>query len=438
MGKICGDEGWISLGPWGGKYGEDWAYKAVGPIMQITIGYNIFIESILFERKCCDGVVVGSFGIGCSSIGGATRTFCIDSSIEQLSSISLTYGGEMIVSLCFETNIGNKYGPFGPGSGASSVSIPVGGGVITGFHGRYGSFLSAIGIFVAPKVNSLPSSGIKVDSLHSIQDADFAPTQLEFCIDSSVEQLSFISLTYGDYYGQVAIRSLCFETDIGNKYGPFGTISGASSQSVPIEGGVTVGFHGHCGTGTYLTAIGIFVAPKVNNLPSTSGEKFDSSHSVQDPNYAPTQLEIKNVVNKDNSVHEDINLEGLEFCIDTSEEQLTSISLTYAYFHGKVRITTLCFNTNLNKYGPFGSRLDHYSESIPIEGGVFGGFHGRTDDRYIAAIGIFVPPKVNHLHSIQDPDSAPIQLKDNGVCYDFLLMIPTSIFNILDMEISDS
>ncbi|KAI8527098.1 hypothetical protein RHMOL_Rhmol12G0049500 [Rhododendron molle] len=376
MGKICGDvaeqkkkkiccnEGWISLGPWGGEYGEDWAYKAVGPIMQITIGYNIFIESILFERKCCDGVVVGSFGIGCSSIGGATRTFCIDSSIEQLSSISLTHGGEMIVSLCFETNIGNKYGPFGPGSGASSVSIPVGGGVITGFHGRYGSFLSAIGIFVAPKVNRLPSSGIKVDSLHSIQDPDYAPTQLKgkindeglislgpwggkdgvdwaykangpimqisicygeaidsilfqsrsfdglvigssekiggtgghttktFCIDSSVEQLSFISLTYGDYYGQVAIRSLCFETDIRNKYGPFGTISGASSQSVPIEGGVTVGFHGHCGTGTYLTAIGILVAPKVNNLPSTSGEKFDSLHSVQDPNYVPTQLEV--------------------------------------------------------------------------------------------------------------------------------------------------
>ncbi|KAF7124932.1 hypothetical protein RHSIM_Rhsim12G0044900 [Rhododendron simsii] len=101
MGKICGDEGWISLGPWGGEYGEDWAYKAVGPIMQITIGYNIIIESILFERKCCDGVVVGSFGIGCNSIGGTTRTDEIND--EGLISLG-PWGGKDGVDWAYKAN----------------------------------------------------------------------------------------------------------------------------------------------------------------------------------------------------------------------------------------------------------------------------------------------------------------------------------------------
>ncbi|KAG5520918.1 hypothetical protein RHGRI_033466 [Rhododendron griersonianum] len=220
MAMISGEQGWISLGPWGGKGGEYSAYKAEGPIIQITIRRGDVIDSILFESKSYNG------------------NFCIDSSVERLTSISLTYkdyhGQPIITSLSFETNIGNKYGPFGPGSDASSVSIPIEGGFIAGFHGRGGSFLDAIGIFVAPK----------------------------FSIDSSVEQISSISLTYEEFYGsgEVTIISLGFETNIGNKYGPFGSRTGTSSVSIPIEGGDFVGFHGR--VGVYLTAIGVLVAPK--------------------------------------------------------------------------------------------------------------------------------------------------------------------------------
>ncbi|KAI8556911.1 hypothetical protein RHMOL_Rhmol05G0293100 [Rhododendron molle] len=129
---ISGEEGWISLGPWGGKGGVYSTYK-----------------------------------------------FCIDIAVEQLSSISLTYkdyyGRVVIKSLCFETNIGNKYGPFGSESGASSVSIPIEGRLIAGFHGRGGSFLDAFGIFVAPKpkVTFYPLYCFLVQLVNQISHAHF-------------------------------------------------------------------------------------------------------------------------------------------------------------------------------------------------------------------------------------------------------------------------
>ncbi|KAI8527104.1 hypothetical protein RHMOL_Rhmol12G0050000 [Rhododendron molle] len=340
-GKIIGEEGWISLGPWGGGQGVYSTYKPDRPMMQITIRYGTVIDSILFESKSRDGVVIGS-SVKIGGPGGASvEKFCIDTSVEQFSSISLTYkdynnGFGHIKSLLFNTNI-KKYGPFGSG-GDHSVSIPIEGGVIAGFHGRGNRYVDAIGIFVAPKVkgkirgeegwisfgpwggndgvdwtykangpimqisicygeaiNSVLFRSRSCDGLVIGSSEEFGATGSRttktFFIDNSVEQLSLLRLTYGDYYGQVIITSLYFETNIGKHYGPFGLESGASSVSIPIEGGFIAGFHGRRGTGTYLTSIGIFVAPKVNNLPS-SEKKIDSLPSFQDPNYAPTQLEV--------------------------------------------------------------------------------------------------------------------------------------------------
>ncbi|KAH7832975.1 hypothetical protein Vadar_001930 [Vaccinium darrowii] len=167
--KISSEEGWISLGPWGGNGGVDWAYKPDGPIMQISIRYGEVIESIIFESRSCDDIIIGS-SVKIGNMGGyATEKFCIRSSAEQLSSIIMTFdddnGKVTIVSLCFITTLKKEYGPFGSKSGASLVSIPIDGGFIAGFHGRIDTHLTAIGIFVAPKVNSL----------HSVQDPDFAP-----------------------------------------------------------------------------------------------------------------------------------------------------------------------------------------------------------------------------------------------------------------------
>ncbi|XP_058192000.1 mannose/glucose-specific lectin-like [Rhododendron vialii] len=157
MGKISGEEGWLSLGPWGGKGGEYSTYKPDGPIMQITIRYGDVIDSILFESKSRDGVVIGSSVKIGGSGGGSSAKFSIDSSVEQFSSISLTYkdyrGRAVLTSLSFNTNLRN-IGPFGKGGGFP-MSIPIEGGVIAGFHGRGGSLVDAIGVFVEPKVKKI-------------------------------------------------------------------------------------------------------------------------------------------------------------------------------------------------------------------------------------------------------------------------------------------
>ncbi|KAI8527113.1 hypothetical protein RHMOL_Rhmol12G0050900 [Rhododendron molle] len=157
MGKISGEEGWISLGPWGGRGGTYSTYKPDGPIVQITIRYGDVVDSILFESKSRDGVIIGS-AVKIGGTGGSSSAkFSIDSSIEQFSSISLTYKdysrNVVLSSLSFNTNLRN-IGPFGKGGGLP-MSIPMEGGVITGFHGRGGSYLDAIGIFVAPKVKKM-------------------------------------------------------------------------------------------------------------------------------------------------------------------------------------------------------------------------------------------------------------------------------------------
>ncbi|KAG5520983.1 hypothetical protein RHGRI_033514 [Rhododendron griersonianum] len=254
--KITDEEGWISLGPWGGEKGKYWAYKPEGPILQITIRYRDFIDSISFESKSCDDLVIEI------NIGPIKLT-------DYLNVQGKISNEEGLISL----------GPWGGKDGvywAYKANEPI----------------MQISICYGEAINSILFQSKSYDGLVIGRSKKFGGTggRMEtFCIDSSVEQLSSINVTFGDYNGQVAIISLCFYTNLKKIYGPFGTILGASSVSIPIEDGVIVGFHGR--GGTYLTAIGIFVAPKVNNLPS-SEKKFNSLHSIQDPDYAPTQLEV--------------------------------------------------------------------------------------------------------------------------------------------------
>ncbi|KAI8526767.1 hypothetical protein RHMOL_Rhmol12G0021700 [Rhododendron molle] len=167
-----GEEGWIPLGPWGGNGGSHWAYKVdAGPILQITLGYGSIIDSILITSKSRDGNVIGSSEKFGGSGGEYTATLCIDSSEEQLSSISLTYGDlsgmRLITSLSFYSNRG-RYGPYGTLFG-STVSIPVEDAVLAGFHGRSGLYLDAFGVFVAPKLlnssHKASGSGLRLEEI---------------------------------------------------------------------------------------------------------------------------------------------------------------------------------------------------------------------------------------------------------------------------------
>ncbi|KAG5520537.1 hypothetical protein RHGRI_033199 [Rhododendron griersonianum] len=159
----------IPRGPWGGNVGAYWAYKSdIAPIMQITLRYGSVIDSISIKSKSCDGNVIGSSQRFGGPYGHNSVTFRIDSSIEQLSSISLTYGhfnGERtIASLCFYSNQ-DTYGPFGSVQDPDDppVSIPIEDDVVlAGFHGRAGNYLNAIG-----KRKYAPFGGNKIGTYFS-------------------------------------------------------------------------------------------------------------------------------------------------------------------------------------------------------------------------------------------------------------------------------
>ncbi|XP_058194746.1 uncharacterized protein LOC131311345 isoform X7 [Rhododendron vialii] len=91
------------------------------------------------------------------------------------------------------------------------------------------------------------------------------------------------------------------------------------------------------------------------------------------------------------------------FRINNSVERLSSISLTYGHYRGEQTIASLCFYSNLDTYGPFGSVRDpdDPSVSIPIEDDVvLAGFHGRAGN-FLNAFGVLVAPKVlNSSHKV--------------------------------------
>ena len=77
----------------------------------------------------------------------------IDFPSEYLTGISGTYGSahsfnNTLTSLAFLTNK-TQHGPFGTKSG-TPFSVNANGGVVTGFHGRHGPYLEAIGLFIKP------------------------------------------------------------------------------------------------------------------------------------------------------------------------------------------------------------------------------------------------------------------------------------------------
>ncbi|KAJ6434360.1 hypothetical protein OIU84_017961 [Salix udensis] len=271
-------EGVISLGPWGGLGGDQWSYRAIGGITEIVLHVEGNIKSISFKDA-----------------GGLIE---IQWPSEYLKSISGTYGSYegllVITSLSFITNL-TTYGPFGTAPG-ESFSIPIADSAVVGFHGRCGSYLDALGIFVIPansdgsisvgpwggpggdpfsfRVGSwikeiIVHEGTNIKSL-SFKDGNGQEygkfggknasdtgeeRRIEF--DGLSEHLTSITGTYGDYAGMVVITSLAFQTNL-TTYGPFGTATG-TSFSIPIEGSVVIGFHGR--DGDYLDAIGIHVKP---------------------------------------------------------------------------------------------------------------------------------------------------------------------------------
>ncbi|KAM7473130.1 hypothetical protein LguiB_020373 [Lonicera macranthoides] len=218
------------------------------------------------------------------------------------------------------------------------------------------------------------------------------------------EYLKSISGTYGSYEGQLVITSLSLITNL-TTYGPFGT---ASSEvfSIPIANSAVVGFHGRCGY--YLDALGIFVIPtnsegsiSVGQWGGLGGDPFSFRVGSWIKEIIVREgINIKSLSFKDGDGHEYGKFGGnnptdpgeeRKIVIDGHLEHLTSITGTYGNYDGRVVIGSLSFKTNLTTYGPFGTATDT-SFSIPIEGSVVIGFHGRGG-YYLDAIGILVKPR---------------------------------------------
>ncbi|KAG6742363.1 hypothetical protein POTOM_053234 [Populus tomentosa] len=439
-------EGIISFGPWGGSGGDRWIYRASGGITEIVLRVEGNIKSISF--KDASGLVSGTFGGRGNDPNdrGEEKKIEIQWPSEHLKSISGTYGsyeGQLVItSLSFITNL-TTYGPFGTAPG-ETFSIPIADSAVVGFHGRCASYLDALGIFVTPaNSNGSTSVGpwggpggdpfsftvgswIKEIIVHervNIKSLSFkdgngqeygkfggknpndtgAERRIE--IDGPSEHLTSITGTYGNYNGLLVIRSLSFITNL-TTHGPFGTATG-TSFSIPIdEGWVVNGFHGRAGY--YLDALGIFVTPANSNGSISVGPWGGPGG---DPFSFTVGSWIKEII-----VHERVNIKSLSFKdgngqehgkfggknpndtgaerrieIDGPSEHLTSITGTYGNYNGLLVIRSLSFITNLTTHGPFGTATGT-SFSIPIEGSVVNGFHGRAG-YYLDAIGIFVKPE---------------------------------------------
>ncbi|KAG5543198.1 hypothetical protein RHGRI_016072 [Rhododendron griersonianum] len=170
-GKVSSTEGWISIGPWGGRQGEGWAYKPTEGfiIKQIIVRHGGAVDSLLFQSETSDGSLEYSERFGGP---GGTRTdkVCIDSPAEYITAINIRIGNSIlfgnfsgqvvITSLSFVTNV-SEYGPFGSKLG-TFISTLVENGCMVGFHGRAGEFINSIGFYASeiPMHMSNPSPRI--------------------------------------------------------------------------------------------------------------------------------------------------------------------------------------------------------------------------------------------------------------------------------------
>ncbi|KAF2286142.1 hypothetical protein GH714_010901 [Hevea brasiliensis] len=141
----------VVLGPFGGQGGDAWDDQFYSAIRQIQLTICEFgIESVRFEYDK-NGQPVSSPKHG-SKAQGMLKKVILDYPGEFLISVSGTYGKEygleIVQSLTFQSNR-KTYGPFGLNKG-NHFSLASAGDKVTGFHGRCGYYLDAIGVHIEP------------------------------------------------------------------------------------------------------------------------------------------------------------------------------------------------------------------------------------------------------------------------------------------------
>ncbi|XP_019180880.1 PREDICTED: mannose/glucose-specific lectin-like [Ipomoea nil] len=151
----------VVSGPLGNSGGDFWSFRPTNKINKIVIlfggsGNNNPI-GITFSCIKNDGsketITVG--GGGTDTIVTRTDTVVIDGTDEYLTEVSGTFGPfidssySVLRSIKFTTNV-RVFGPYGPDVGTPFSFQPPDGTKISGFIGRAGIYVDAIGIYSAP------------------------------------------------------------------------------------------------------------------------------------------------------------------------------------------------------------------------------------------------------------------------------------------------
>lgn len=429
----------ISVGPWGGKGGDIWDDGVYSGIHQIIVAYGDAIDSINIEYDNNGSPFWLEHG---GSTGNKIGKVQLDYPREILTSIS-GYYDTYLRSLTFKSNL-KKYGPYGRQHGAY-FSFPVSDGKIVGFHGRSGSYLDSVGVYlsnlhttVPPKSKTVISIGpwggkggdqwddgacAGVRQIILVHGRVIDSIQIEYERDGSSvwsrhggrggnktdmiqldyprENLISISGHYGNY-----LSSLTFESNL-KKYGPYGVEQG-TYFSFPMTEGKIVGFHGQ--SGWYLDSLGVYISNFRYSIPSQIISVGPWGGNGGDRWYDGVYRGIRQIILVHSRVIDSINIEyekdgrsvwskhgGIggtktdKIQLDYPRESLTSISGYYDNY-----LTSLTFQSNYKKYGPYGVQHGTYF-SFPTEGKIVS-FHGRSG-WYLDCIGVYL----TNLHAPNPP-----------------------------------
>ncbi|KAK2660531.1 hypothetical protein Ddye_007064 [Dipteronia dyeriana] len=369
----------IKIGPWGGPGGnQHWSFKAKVAITEIIITHGIVVDSISFTSIDENGKFEHSekFGGG----GGKTEKVLLDWPGEYLTSISGTcnifYGNYVVQSLCVYTNQ-TKYRPFGYTSG-TPFNFPMEDGVIIGFHGRgWPSFgyVGAIGVYVKPFEDLFCGSiqGLLLTTRRSLQRKSYGlvvKQENSGTINQKVLLQGSKSVLDG--------TSMLSPSKLMALLGPnlVALVEGRSPLEVGPWGGKT-GMPFDDRVFSSLEQVNIYVQNEV-----VRGIEF--LYKTKDGNSVKSKRHGTGGGDDDQKIYRVRTI-----LLNWPEEYLTKINGTQKTQYEKAYcIESLCFHTNLNKYGPFGP-TDGTPFELSMKDGVIVGFHGCSGG-YINAIGVYV------------------------------------------------
>ncbi|KAK1288099.1 hypothetical protein QJS10_CPB19g01169 [Acorus calamus] len=140
----------IGVGQFGGNGGDAFDFSNSNAITEVIVRSGEAIDSLMFKYYH-DGIISWSPNLGGEG-GSPNQVFALEYPNEFLTRIEGHYSpfgnvAQLIRSLTFYTNMGNKYGPYGVEEG-TYFDIPTKGAEIVGFFGRSGGLLDAIGVYL--------------------------------------------------------------------------------------------------------------------------------------------------------------------------------------------------------------------------------------------------------------------------------------------------